>query len=127
LNGLSAKDTAQNRNDFSEWRNEVGFKAPLEAFITMHMQSFRTGRMKSPTLVNNNSFNEVFIGGELIERFLRNGALAQMVSIYFLGAFSFMVWMTSPWLDLEYTKAVYKPTSMQQDYQGYFFNSGPMI
>jgi hypothetical protein len=120
LNGLSAKDTAQNRNDFSEWRNEVGFKGTFGGFYYNAHAKFRTGRMKSPTLVNNNSFNEVFIGGELIGKISEKWSLSADGEYLLPGAFKLHGLMTSPWLDLEYTKAVYKPTSMQQDYQGYF-------
>jgi len=42
LNGLSAKDTAQNRNDFSEWRNEVGFKGTFGGFYYNAHAKFRT-------------------------------------------------------------------------------------
>jgi hypothetical protein len=74
--------------------------------------------MKSPFLTKDANFNEVYIGGELIGDLSDKWALSADGEYLLPGAFRLRGVFKSPWLELEYTKALYKPTSMQQNYAG---------
>ena len=59
------KDTTYNRNKFTDWRNEFGFKGDLGPVYYNAFVKFRSGRMISPNFVEQGSFSEFFIGGAL--------------------------------------------------------------
>jgi hypothetical protein len=118
---FNQQDTTQNINNFGEWRNEMGFKGTFGGFYYNAFAKFRTGRMKSPFLTRDANFNEVYIGGELIGDITEKWALSADGEYLLPGAFRLRGVFKSPWLELEYTKALYKPTSMQQNYAGNHF------
>jgi hypothetical protein len=115
---FNQQDTTQNINNFGEWRNEMGFKGTFGGFYYNAFAKFRTGRMKSPFLTKDANFNEVYIGGELIGDLSDKWALSADGEYLLPGAFRLRGVFKSPWLELEYTKALHKPTSMQQNYAG---------
>ncbi|MHA7129060.1 putative porin [Algoriphagus namhaensis] len=119
---LSKKDTARNQNDFAEWRNEVGFKGTFGGFYYNAFAKFRNGRMRHARFDEDQAFNEFFIGGELIGKLSEKWSLSADGEYLLPGAFRIHGLFSSPWIDAEYTKAVYKPTSMQQRYAGYFLS-----
>lgn len=122
IDGLSARDTAQNKNFFSEWKNEVGFKGTFGGFYYNAYAKFRSGKMRNPRFDSDQTFNEVFVGGELIGKISEKWTVSADGEYLLPGAFRVHGLFSSPWVDAEYTKALYKPTSMQQEYQGYFLN-----
>lgn len=112
------QDTTRNFNNFSEWRNEFGFKGTFGGFYYNAFTRLRNGRMQSTFFESNNAFNEVYIGGELIGKLSEKWSLSADGEYLIPGAFRIHGIFQSPWLDAEYTKALYKPTSMQQLYAG---------
>ncbi len=112
------QDTTRNFNDFSEWRNEVGFKGTFGGFYYNAFGKFRSGRMRSPSQPGNNVFNEVYVGGELIGKISEKWSLSADGEYLLPGAFRIHGLFVSPWLEVDYTKALYKPTSIQQVYYG---------
>jgi len=122
IDGISARDTAQNKNYFSEWKNEVGFKGTFGGFYYNAHAKFRSGKMKNPRFDSDETFNEFFVGGELIGKITEKWMVSADGEYLLPGAFRVHGLFSSPWLDAEYTKALYKPTSMQQEYKGYFLN-----
>ena len=118
---FNQQDTTQNINNFGEWRNEMGFKGTFGGFYYNAFAKFRTGRMKSPFLTRDGNFNEIYIGGELIGDLSDKWALSADGEYLLPGAFKLRGVFKSPLLELEYTKALYKPTSMQQNYAGNHF------
>jgi len=108
-------DTTLNRNDFAEWRNEVGLKGTFKGFYYNSYLKLRNGRMISPYFTQpRQAFNEVFIGGELIGKLSEKWEISADGEYLIPGNFRIHGVFISPWLDVEYTKALYKPTSMQQ-------------
>lgn len=112
------QDTTKNVNNFSEWRNEVGFKGTFGGFYYNAFARFRTGRMESPFFVTDNNFNEVYIGGELIGDLSEKWSVSADGEYLLPGAFRLRGVFKSPWVEVTYTKALYKATSMQQNYAG---------
>ncbi len=115
-------DSAVNKNFFSEWKNEVGFKGTFGGFYYNTHAKFRSGKIRNPRFESDDTFNELFIGGELIGKISEKWSISADGEYLIPGAFRLHGLFVSPWLDAEYTKAVYKPTAMQQNYQGYFLN-----
>lgn len=116
---LNGQDTTRNISDFAEWRNEFGVKGSYKGFYYNAFTKIRNGRMESPFFPDKKeSFNEVFIGGELIGKISEKWALSADGEYLIPGAFRIHGLFISPWLELEYTKALYKPTSQQQIYYG---------
>ncbi|UZD24066.1 putative porin [Algoriphagus halophytocola] len=116
LNGQ--QDTTRNFSDFKEWGNEMGFKGSFKGFYYNTHVKFRTGRMKSTFFPEKNTFNEVYLGGELIGKISEKWSISADGEYLIPGAFKLHGLFISPWLDIDYTKAVYKPTSVQQIYYG---------
>ncbi|MDF2158345.1 putative porin [Algoriphagus sp. CAU 1675] len=116
-----AKDSTLNFNDFAEWRNEFGFKGSFGGFYYNAFTRLRNGRMRSRSLEEKDIFNEVYLGGELIGKISEKWSLRADGEYLLPGAFRLHGLFVSPWLELEYTKALYKPTSMQQQYGGNFY------
>lgn len=119
---FNTPDTTRNENDFAEWKNELGIKGSYKGFYYNAFTRIRNGRMESPFFPDKKeSFNEVYIGGELIGKISEKWALSADGEYLIPGAFRLHGLFVSPWLELEYTKAVYKPTSQQQIYYGNHF------
>nr|HAD52861.1 hypothetical protein [Algoriphagus sp.] len=115
---LNRQDTTRNFNDFAEWRNEFGFKGTFGGFYYNAFTRLRNGRMRSPFFNSPNTFNELYIGGELIGKISEKWSVSADGEYLIPGAFRLHGVFKSPYLDLEYTKALYKPTSLQQVYAG---------
>ncbi|REG88331.1 putative porin [Algoriphagus antarcticus] len=111
-------DTTRNYSDFKEWGNEVGFKGSFKGFYYNAHAKFRAGRMKSTFYTEKNNFNEVYLGGELIGKISEKWSISADGEYLIPGAFRLHGLFISPWLEVDYTKAVYKPTAMQQMYYG---------
>lgn len=121
-NRFNNPDTTQNKNDFEEWRNEFGLKGTFKGFYYNSFMKLRNGRMESPFFPNKRSaFNEFYIGGELIGKISEKWEVSADGEYLIPGNFKIHGIFISPWLDVEYTKALYKPTSMQQIYYGNHF------
>jgi hypothetical protein len=121
-NRFNNPDTTQNKNDFEEWRNEFGLKGTFKGFYYNSFIKLRNGRMESPFFPNKKSaFNEFYIGGELIGKISEKWELSADGEYLIPGNFKIHGIFISPWLDVEYTKALYKPTSIQQMYYGNHF------
>lgn len=121
LNALSDStqlDTTRNYSDFKEWGNEVGFKGSFKGFYYNAYGKFRAGRMKSTFYPDKNNFTEVYLGGELIGKISEKWSISADGEYLIPGAFRLHGLFVSPWLEVDYTKAVYKPTAMQQMYYG---------
>ncbi|WP_339869924.1 putative porin [uncultured Algoriphagus sp.] len=116
-------DTTRNYSDFKEWGNEVGFKGSFKGFYYNAHAKFRAGRMKSTFYPEGekNNFNEVYVGGELIGKISEKWSLSADGEYLIPGAFRLHGLFISPWLEVDYTKAVYKPTAMQQMYYGNYY------
>ena len=114
-------DTTRNYSDFKEWGNEVGFKGSFKGFYYNAHAKFRAGRMKSTFYPQKNNFNEVYLGGELIGKISENWSISADGEYLIPGAYKLHGLFVSPWLEVDYTKAVYKPTMMQQKYYGNHF------
>jgi hypothetical protein len=114
----NSEDSTYNKNNFSEWRNEIGFKGDFGLLYYNAFVKFRSGRMRSPTMETDNPFNELFVGGairgDLSEKWRFEAEGEYLVP----GAFRIHGLFVSPFLEASYTKALYKPTSMQQVYFG---------
>ncbi len=121
IDGVSALDTARNQNDYAEWKNEVGLKGTFGGFYYNAFAKFRSGRVKNARFEGDQTFNEFFIGGELIGKISEEWELSADGEYLLPGAFRIHGLFSSPWIDAEYTKALYKPTLMQQRYAGYFY------
>ena len=112
------QDTTYNRNHFTDWRNELGFKGDIGPLYYNAFVKFRNGRVTSSNFDEAITFNEFFIGGALRGdisekwRFEAEGEYLLPEAFRIKGAF------VSPFLEATYTKAVYKPTAMQQFYIG---------
>lgn len=112
-------DSTQNQSDFAEWRNELGVKGSYKGFYYNAFTRFRNGRMESPFFPDKKeTFNELYIGGELIGQLSEKWQLRADGEYLIPGAFRIHGLFQSPWLELEYTKSLYKPTSVQQIYYG---------
>lgn len=108
-------DTTQNRNHFAEWKNEVGLKGTFKGFYYNSYLKLRNGSMVSPYFTEGKqSFNELFVGGELIGKISEKWEISADGEYLIPGNFRIHGVFISPWLDVEYTKALYKPNSMQQ-------------
>jgi hypothetical protein len=115
-------DTTRNQSDFAEWKNEIGIKGSYKGFYYNAHAKIRNGRMESPFIPDKKEkFNEVYIGGELIGKISDKWSLSADGEYLIPGSFRLHGLFISPWLELEYTKAIYKPTSMQQIYYGNHF------
>ncbi|MEN2282743.1 putative porin [Algoriphagus sp. SE2] len=111
-------DTTRNFNEFSEWRNEVGLKGTFGGFFYNAFAKFRTGRMQNKFFDEDDKFNEVYLGGQLVGKISDKWSLTADGEYLLPGAYKLHGLFVSPWIELEYTKALYKPTSVQQIYRG---------
>jgi hypothetical protein len=96
----------------------MGFKGDLGPLYYNAFVKLRNGRIVSPNFEETKTFNEFFIGGALRGdinekwRFEGEGEYLLPEAIRRKGTF------VSPYLEATYTKALYKPTAMQQFYRG---------
>ncbi|RZS96342.1 putative porin [Cecembia calidifontis] len=111
-------DTTLNLNTFREWRNEAGFKGEIGPLYYNAFLRFRTGGMSSPNFESTNRFNELFVGGALRGQINEQWSFEAEGEYLIPGAFRIKGLFVSPWLEASYTKALYKPTSMQMMYAG---------
>ncbi|WP_317174846.1 putative porin [Pararhodonellum marinum] len=122
LERLQNQDTTTNFNNFSEWRNEVGFKGDFGPVFYNAFVKFRTGRMANPFFESNNNFTELSIGGALRGEINENWYFEADGEYLIPDGFRVKGAFRSPYLDLTYTKALYKPTLMQLQYSGNHFD-----
>lgn len=115
---FNSEDSTYNKNNFSEWRNEIGFKGDFGLLYYNAFVKFRSGRMRSPTMETDNSFNELFLGGAIRGDLSEKWRFEAEGEYLIPGAFRIKGLFVSPFLEASYTKALYKPTSMQQVYSG---------
>lgn len=114
----NSEDSTYNKNNFSEWRNEIGFKGDFGLLYYNAFVKFRSGRMRSPTMETDNPFNELFVGGAIRGDLSEKWRFEAEGEYLIPGAFRIHGLFVSPFLEASYTKALYKPTSMQQVYFG---------
>lgn len=115
---FNTRDSTANENNFSEWRNEVGFKGDIGLLYYNAFVKFRTGKMKSPFMINPNGFDELYIGGALRGDLSEKWRFEAEGEYLLPGAFRIHGLFVSPFLEASYTKSVSKPTSIQEVYRG---------
>jgi hypothetical protein len=114
-------DTTNNVNHFSEWRNEMGFKGDLGPIYYNAFVKFRTGRMANPYFESNNNFNELYLGGSFRGQISERWYLEADGEYLIPQGFRIRGLFRSPYLDLTYTKALYRPTLVHEMYMGNHF------
>lgn len=114
----SKRDTTNNQNHFSEWRNEIGFKGEVGPLYYNAYLKFRTGRMASVFFEQNNSFTELFLGGALRGEINEKWSFEAEGEYLIPDGYRLYGLFKSPFLDLSYTKALYRPTLAQEMYRG---------
>ena len=114
----SIEETTNNHSHFSEWKNEVGFKGDFGPVYYNAFLKFRTGRMASRFFSSNNSFNELSLGGALRGEINENWIFEAEGEYLIPDGYRIKGLFKSPFLDVSYTKALYKPNMMQQRYNG---------
>lgn len=118
LQTQSRRDTTNNHNHFSEWKNEVGFKGDFGPVYYNAYMKLRTGRMASYFFDQNNSFTELSVGGALRGEINENWSFEAEGEYLVPDGYRMHGLFVSPFLDLSYTKALYKPTLAQERYNG---------
>ncbi|WP_375583097.1 putative porin [Cyclobacterium xiamenense] len=114
----SKPDTTNNHNHYSEWKNEFGFKGDLGPVYYNAYIKLRTGRMASRFFSENNSFTELFLGGALRGEINENWIFEAEGEYLIPDGYRISGLFISPYLDVRYTKALYKPTLAQERYAG---------
>ncbi len=114
-------DTLAMRQDFAEWRNELGVKGSYKGFYYNAFARFRNARMINSVVATRSNFNEVYIGGELIGKISEKWSVSADGEYLIPGNYRIHGLFVSPWIDLEYTKSLYKPTAIQQQFSGNLF------
>lgn len=117
-NRFISEDSTKNYHHFSEIRNEAGFKGDFGPVYYNAYVKFRTGRMDSPNFDDANNFNEVYIGGALRGDINEKWSFEADGEYLIPSGYRLRGYFISPFLDINYTKASYKPTAMQQMYRG---------
>lgn len=107
-----------NHNHFSEWRNEIGFKGDFGPVYYNAYVKFRTGRMASNFFESNNSFNELYLGGALRGEINENWLFEAEGEYLIPEGYRLHGLFISPFLEVSYTKALYRPTLAQQRFYG---------
>ncbi|GAB2495657.1 putative porin [Algoriphagus taiwanensis] len=121
-NRFQESDTTQNFHGFSEWRNEMGVKGTYKGFFYNAYTKLRNARLENPFFEDGpERYNEFYIGGELIGKISDQWSLQADGEYLLTDAFRIHGKFVSPWLEAEYTKALYRPTAMQQMYFGNHF------
>ncbi len=114
-------DSTNNHNHFSEWRNEFGFKGDFGPIYYNAFVKLRFGRMASVFFEENNSFTELYLGGALRGDISEKWSFEAEGEYLIPDGYRIHGLFKSPFLDLSYTKALYRPTLMQERYNGNFF------
>lgn len=114
----SKTDTTNNHNHFSEWKNEMGFKGDFGPVYYNAYLKFRSGRMASRFFSSNNSFTELYLGGALRGEINENWMFEAEGEYLIPNGYHIKGLFISPFLDVSYTKALYKPSLAQERYQG---------
>lgn len=120
-NRFHSPDSTLNNHHFSEWRNEAGFKGDLGPVYYNAYVKFRTGRMASPHFESNNNFTELYLGGSLRGQLSERWYFEADGEYLIPQGFRISGLFRSPYLDLTYTKALYRPTLAQELYRGNHF------
>jgi hypothetical protein len=107
-----------NHNHFSEWRNEIGFKGDFGPVYYNAFVKFRTGRMASNFFDSDNSFNELYLGGALRGEINEAWSFEAEGEYLIPEGYRLQGLFISPFLEVSYTKASYRPTMAQQRYRG---------
>lgn len=115
-------DTTQNFNRFAFWKNEVGLKGTFGGFYYNAFARLRNGTIQNRFIEGDRTFQEVYLGGELIGKISEKWSLRADGEYLIPGAFRIRGFFESPWLDITYTKALYEPTAMQLRYAGNHFD-----
>lgn len=111
-------DSTINNNQFSEWRNEVGFKGDLGPLYYNAFAKYRTGNMSGNFQVDPFGFDEFSIGGALRGEINENWRFEAEGEYLVPSAFRINGKFISPFLEASYTKSLYKPSAMQMLYRG---------
>jgi hypothetical protein len=117
-NRFQYEDSTRNHNHFSEWRNEFGFKGDIGPIYYNAFVKFRTGRLANPFFESRNNFNELYLGGALRGKISERWFFEGEGEYFIPNAFRINGLFSSPFLDVSYTKALYRPTLMQMMYRG---------
>jgi hypothetical protein len=117
-NVFAQTDTTNNHNHFSEWRNELGFKGDFGPVYYNAYVKFRSGRMASNFFKSNNSFNEVYLGGALRGEINEEWSFEAEGEYLIPDGYRFKGLFVSPFLEVSYIKALYKPSLAQEQYRG---------
>ncbi|GMQ27783.1 putative porin [Algoriphagus confluentis] len=121
-NRFQESDTTRNFHGFAEWRNELGVKGTYKGFFYNAYTKLRNARMENPFFEGGpERYSEFYIGGELIGKISDKWSLQADGEYLLTDAFRIHGKFVSPWLEAEYTKALYRPTAMQQVYFGNHF------
>lgn len=118
LQAQSRQDTTNNHNHFSAWSNEVGFKGDFGPVYYNAYVKLRTGRMASYFFADDNSFTELFLGGALRGEINDKWSFEAEGEYLIPDGYRLHGLFISPFLDLSYTKALYRPTLAQERYSG---------
>lgn len=114
----SLRDTTNNHNHFSEWKNEIGFKGDFGPVYYNAYIKFRTGRMSSNFFDSDNSFNELYLGGALRGEINEEWSFEAEGEYLIPNGYRLNGLFNSPFLEISYTKASYRPSMAQQLYRG---------
>lgn len=117
-NKFAQPDTTNNQNHFSEWRNEVGFKGDFGPVYYNAFVKFRSGRMASNFFDSNNTFNEVYLGGALRGEINEEWSFEAEGEYLIPDGYRIKGLFVSPFLEVSYIKALYKPSLAQEQYRG---------
>ncbi len=112
------QDSTFNYHHFSEVRNEAGFKGDFGPVYYNAFVKFRTGKFTSPNFDSDYKFNEVYIGGALRGEINDQWSFEADGEYLIPSGYRINGYFHSPFLDVSYTKASYKPTAMQEMYRG---------
>ncbi|AWW33229.1 hypothetical protein DN752_17370 [Echinicola strongylocentroti] len=112
------EDSTYNYHHFSEVRNEAGFKGDFGPVYYNAFVKFRTGKFTSPNFDSEYKFNEVYIGGALRGEINDQWSFEADGEYLIPSGYRINGYFHSPFLDVSYTKASYKPSAMQEMYRG---------
>ncbi|UCS95644.1 putative porin [Echinicola marina] len=112
------QDTTQNYHRFVEFNNEAGFKGDFGPVYYNAYVKYRSGSLGSPYFERDNNFNEFYVGGALRGDINEKWSFEAEGEYLVPEGYRLRGYFISPYLDVTYTKASYKPTAMQQMYRG---------
>ncbi|WP_230981335.1 putative porin [Echinicola salinicaeni] len=112
------EDTTRNYHRFVEFNNEAGFKGDFGPVYYNAYVKYRTGSLSSPNFDSDNNYNEFYLGGALRGEINEKWSFEAEGEYLVPDGYRLRGYFISPYLDVTYTKASYKPTAMQQMYRG---------